>query len=106
MPFVDLRDVEAREIISGYRAVFAHSDGMTVAFWTIEAGAALPEHSHPHEQISSVLEGQFEMTVAGETQILEAGMVAVIPSGVAHSARALTACRVVDAFHPAREEYR
>lgn len=106
MPFIDTRGLEPREIVPGYHAVFAHSEQMTVAFWSIEAGAALPEHSHPHEQISSVLEGQFEMTVDGETQVLEAGIVAVIPSGAPHSARAITPCRVVDAFHPTREEYR
>jgi quercetin dioxygenase-like cupin family protein len=106
MPFVDLRGGERREIVPGYRAHFVHSERMTMAQWSIEAGAELPEHSHPHEQITWVLEGRFEMIVGGERRVLEPGMAAVFPSGVPHSARAETACRVVDAFHPVREEYR
>lgn len=34
------------------------------------------------------------------------GMVAFIPGAVPHSARALTACEVLDVWHPVREDYR
>jgi quercetin dioxygenase-like cupin family protein len=106
MAFVHLDAIAAREIVKGYHGKFVHTDHLTMAFWEIEAGATLPEHAHIHEQITSVLAGQFEMTVAGETRLLEAGMVAVIPGGVRHSGRAITPCRLVDAFHPARDDYK
>ena len=106
MVFQDLKDINEREIVPGYRARFIHSNNMTLAYWDVDPGAALPEHSHPHEQIANVLEGQFELTVAGESQILEPGQVAVIPSEVLHSGRAITACRLLDAFHPCRDDYR
>ena len=105
MGFLKLKDLEEREIVPGYRAVFVHSENMTLAYWDVDPGASLPEHSHPHEQIANVLEGQFELTVDGEPRILEPGMVAVIPGGVPHSGKALTPCRLLDAFHPAREDY-
>ncbi|NOQ40057.1 MAG: cupin domain-containing protein, partial [Anaerolineales bacterium] len=47
----------------------------------------------------------FELTVDGEPLVLEPGMVAVIPGGVPHSGVALTPCRLLDAFHPVREDY-
>jgi quercetin dioxygenase-like cupin family protein len=53
-----------------------------------------------------VLEGEFELTVAGETKILKPGQVAVIPSNVPHSGKALTKCYIIDAFYPVREDYR
>ena len=106
MVFQDLKDIKEREIVPGYRARFLHSKHMTLAYWDVDPGAALPEHSHPHEQISNVLEGQFELTVAGESRILEPGQVAVIPSDVPHSGRAITVCRLLDAFHPCRDDYR
>jgi hypothetical protein len=31
----------------------------------VKAGAPFPEHSHPHEQISNSLEGEFEFTING-----------------------------------------
>jgi len=106
MGFQDLKDIDEREIVPGYRARFLHSANMTLAYWDVDPGAALPEHSHPHEQIANVLEGQFELTVAGESQILEPGQVAVIPSDVPHSGRAITACKLLDAFHPCRDDYK
>lgn len=106
MPFQDLIDLPEKEIVPGYRARFIHGDNLTLAYWEVDPGAALPEHSHPHEQIANVLEGKFELTVAGETRALEPGQVAVIPGNVPHSGRALTACRLLDAFYPARDDYR
>ena len=106
MSFQDLKDIPEREIVTGYKAKFVHTDGMTLAYWEVEAGAALPEHSHPHEQIANVLEGEFELTVAGESRVLTPGQVAVIPSDVPHGGRAITDCRLLDAFQPARDDYR
>ena len=106
MFFKNLDEITAREIVPGYLAKFVHAEGMTLAYWEVEAGAALPEHSHPHEQIANVLEGEFELTIAGESRILVPGQVAVIPGDVPHSGRAITACRLLDAFQPARDDYR
>ncbi len=106
MPFIDLDPIETKEIVPGYRAAFVHSDTMTLAYWTIEAGAELPEHSHPHEQVSNVLEGTFELTIAGETKRLGPGTIAVIPSNADHAGTAITDCRILDVFHPVREEYK
>jgi quercetin dioxygenase-like cupin family protein len=106
MYFNNLDEITEREIVPGYRAKFIHAEGMTLAYWKVEAGAALPEHSHPHEQIANVLEGEFELTVAGESRVLIPGQVAVIPGNMPHSGRAITACRLLDAFQPAREDYR
>ncbi len=106
MTFTDLSDLTAREMVPGFHGKFVHTDGVTVAFWDIDAGATLPSHAHPHEQVTSVIDGQLEMTVGGVTRVLMAGMVVAIPGHVTHSARALTACRLVDVFHPVREDYR
>ena len=106
MPFINLDPIEAKEIVPGYRAVFVHSDNMTLAYWTIEAGADLPEHSHPHEQVANVLEGTFELTIAGETRHLNPGAVAVTPSNAVHAGTAITDCRILDVFHSIREEYK
>ena len=106
MVFQDLNDIQEREIVPGYRARFVHAEKMTLAYWEVEAGAALPEHSHPHEQIANVLEGEFELTVNGESRVLIPGQVAVIPGDVPHRGRAVTDCRLLDAFQPARDDYR
>ena len=106
MTFVNLDELGTIEPIPGYVAKFLHSEQMTVANWQISAESPFPEHSHPHEQIMMVSEGEFELTVAGESEVLRPGVVAVIPSDTKHSGRAVTDCKVIDIFSPVREDYR
>ncbi len=106
MPFTHLDNIESKEIMPGFHGKFVHTDEVTMASWQVEAGSGLPEHSHPPEQVTMLLEGKFEMTVGGETRTLVPGGVAVIPANVSHSGKALTDCRLIDIFHPARDDYR
>ena len=106
MPFVELSEIREREPVPGFRARFIHSDSMTVAYWEIESGASMPEHSHSHEQIVNLIEGELELTVGDEVRTLVPGLVAIVPPDVPHSGRAAMACRVIDVFHPVREDYR
>jgi quercetin dioxygenase-like cupin family protein len=106
MSFQVLKELPAREYLPGFHGRMLHTEGMTLAFWNIEAGAELPEHHHVEEQVANVLQGRFELTVGGETRQLGAGEVAIIPSNVPHSGRALTDCELLDVFQPVREAYR
>lgn len=106
MPFLARTDIPEIEPVPGFHGHMVHTDTMTLAEWAIDAGAAIPEHAHPEEQVARILEGRFELTIAGETRVLEPGDVAVMPSNVPHAGRALTRCRVIDVWHPAREDYR
>ena len=106
MSFLSLADIPEKSPVSGFHARFVHSATMSVAHWRIEAGSELPEHTHVHEMIVNMLEGEFELTVGDETRVLRAGDVAVIASNVPHSGRALTDCRILDVFHPVRDDYR
>jgi quercetin dioxygenase-like cupin family protein len=101
----NLGDVKGKEIIPGYHGKFVHTENMTLAYWNIAAGAPLPEHAHPHEQVVNVIEGIMELTVEGEIYELKEGSVMVIPGGVPHAGKAVTTCRVIDVFYPVREDY-
>jgi len=106
MKIKDLSALEAKEVFPGYTGKFIHSDQLTIAHWRIQAGHPLPEHSHPHEQIVHVVEGEFELTVQGNPHRLRAGMVFVIPSNVPHSGTGITDCKIIDTFCPVREDYK
>ena len=105
MAFIDTTSLDSREVVPGYHGVFIHTDNMTIVHWKIEAGAELPEHSHPHEQIVNVIEGEFELAIDEDKERVGPGGVAVITSNVKHAGRALTACRIIDVFYPMREDY-
>jgi quercetin dioxygenase-like cupin family protein len=106
MTFFKLSELEKKSPIAGGEARFVHSPHMTVAYWNLEAGAVIPQHSHPHEQIVNLLEGEFEFAVDGVQRRMEAGHVAVVPAHAPHIGRALTACRVIDIFYPVREDFK
>ncbi len=106
MDFSQLSELKEHELIPGFHGRLVHSATMTFVYWRIEAGAVLPEHSHPHEQVAHTFEGEFEISVEGDTRLLTAGTVAVIPGNAKHWGKAITECRIMDAFQPVREDYR
>ena len=106
MAVVELRDLAVREIFPGLRARIVHTGGTSQSWVEIDEGATFPEHAHPHEQTVNVLDGTLELTVSGVAHRLTPGLVFVIPPHAPHSGRALTACRVLDVFSPARDDYR
>jgi quercetin dioxygenase-like cupin family protein len=101
-----LSEVESKELIPKTEARFVHSENMTLAYWKFERGALLPEHEHPHEQMTNVVDGVLELIIEDEPQRLEAGMVAVISPNVRHAGKAVTECHIIDVFHPVREDFR
>lgn len=106
MPFAELDKLEPREVLPGLEGRFIHGERSTLVYWEYESGTVLPPHTHEHEQITNVLEGELELTIKGETHTLEPGMVAVIPGGVKHRGFAFTHCKVLDVFIPVREDYK
>lgn len=103
---MNLSSISAKEIIPGLHGKMVHGDQITWAFWTVEKGAEVPLHQHPHEQMMHVVEGEFEFTLGGETKRYLPGDVVAIPSNIPHAGKALTACRLMDVFTPIREEYK
>lgn len=106
MPRYDLDSLPTRELFPGFTARLLHTPRITHSFVRATAGYAFPEHAHPHEQVVTVLEGELELTVGGETTRLTPGAAYAIPPDVPHSGRAITDCRVLDTFAPTREDYR
>ncbi|UII74912.1 cupin domain-containing protein [Flagellimonas sp. HMM57] len=103
---MNLSEIQSQEIMPGYHGKMVHGESMTWAFWDVEKGAEVPEHYHVHEQIMHVLEGSFEFTLGGNKAIYQPGDVVIVPSNVPHSGKALTTCKLMDIFSPAREEYK
>jgi quercetin dioxygenase-like cupin family protein len=82
MPFLDIS------------SPFAHYD--------VTRGAAIHEHFHPPEEVYEVIEGELEVTIDGVAQTVRAGLVAIVPSNVAHSVKASTDGRAIIVDHPSR----
>lgn len=102
MPFIDTRELKVSEPLPGWKGRFFHSDTMSFAHYTVDAGASIHEHSHPNEEVWHVIDGELEMTIDGLTQVAGPGCVAVVPPDAPHSARAITAGRAIVANYPVR----
>ena len=106
MEVVRLDELAQAEPVAGFKVRFVHTENMTIAHWDIRAGSVLPAHSHQHEQVTQVIEGEFELTVENDTFRLGPNTVAVIEPHRHHTGRAVSACRIIDVFYPVREDYR
>lgn len=106
MPFIDYNSIPHLKLMNGIHGALFHSDQLTFGHLVLEEGAVLPAHHHIHEQWTHVIEGSLEFTLDGETQVMTPGISVYIPSDVVHSARAITACKVLDAFLPVREDFK
>ena len=106
MSLIHLEDLKEMRIAEGIDARVITGETMTVLHVRLKAGAVLPEHAHVHEQIVNLLEGEMLLVVDGQEFHMRGGDVMLLSPNVVHSGRTLTDCRIVDAFHPVREEFR
>jgi quercetin dioxygenase-like cupin family protein len=95
------------ELVPGVRMQPLFGDGAMLNMLQLEPGAVVDEHSHPHEQLGLVVNGVLVLRIDGVEHRLPAGHGYQIPGGVSHAAWSEGGpCRVLDVFHPVREDYR
>ena len=73
------------------------SEAGLVAFFTFLKDMELPTHAHG-AQWGTVVEGEIEFTIRGETKTYKPGDSYSIPAGVAHGALIKAGTRVIDVF--------
>ncbi len=103
-------DTPGEEFREGFtRRIIRTGELMTVVL-DIAGGpwkAADPFHSHPHEQITYIAAGEVLFLSEGQPpEKLGAGDLFAVPPGVPHSIQLLSeSARLVDTFHPIREDF-
>ena len=101
-----IKTIKPKELAPGITGYYAHGEKHTMGLVELTKGSIVPMHSHIHEQITFILEGQLDMNIGRNAYSLTNGMYHVIPSNVPHSAIAITDCKLIDTFSPVREEYK
>jgi quercetin dioxygenase-like cupin family protein len=100
-------DLPPRTLAPGVTARIVSGEKLMFSLVTLEPGAVVPTHSHPHEQMGMMVSGTMAFTIAGETRSLTGNEMYVVPGGVPHAAKAGPKGAVaLDAFSPPRDEYR
>jgi quercetin dioxygenase-like cupin family protein len=94
------------EMVPGaLRRTLGHGGRMLLAEFNLAAGADVPTHSHPHDQVGYVVSGSMSLTIGDETRTCEAGDSYYIPGDVPHRAVTIEDALVIDVFSPPREDY-
>lgn len=107
MSFLDPDDFSKIALSPGVTIRAAGGRKVMLSFVEFEPHSEVGEHAHPHEQMGTVLEGEFELCIGRERRIVRKGDCYCIPSNVCHSAKARGApARALDVFAPPRDEYR
>jgi quercetin dioxygenase-like cupin family protein len=105
MPFIDTNSLKVTERLPGWYGRYFHSSSMTFAHYEFKRGSSIHEHFHSQEEVYEVIEGELEVTIDGAAQIVRAGVVAIVPSNIRHSVKALTDGRAIIIDYPARHDF-
>jgi quercetin dioxygenase-like cupin family protein len=102
-------ETPAEKIAENVERRIGHLDNLMIVVLDFDDGPTSepdPPHSHPHEQVSYVVEGEIIFILDGEQSRLGPGDVFLVPSGKSHTIQRLTKhVRLVDCFTPLREEF-
>ncbi len=103
-------DMPSEKVAEGIERRLIHTDNLmmvNVVFTDGPTPEPDPFHSHPHEQIAFLAEGEVFLFVGDDEKVhLKAGDHFAIPSGVPHTIQRLTDfVRIIDCFTPLRHDF-
>jgi quercetin dioxygenase-like cupin family protein len=103
--FAQATDGKVTQLDGSTRRVILDLPELMLVEFTFIAGGIGALHSHPHLQTSYVAEGTFEVTIDGVTETIGAGGAYIVPTGLVHGVKALTAGKLIDSFTPRRDDF-
>lgn len=83
---IDWSERAFTEVRPGIFGATVHTPQLTATLYRYGPDTRWEEHSHPQDQITTVLEGVIDFVVDGRSVHLTAGQLAALPGGTPHSA--------------------
>jgi quercetin dioxygenase-like cupin family protein len=109
MPVLKYNETPAQKIAENVERRLGHLENLMIVVLDFDDGPTAepdPPHSHPHEQVSYVAEGEIIFVLDGEQFHLKPGDMFLVPAGKPHAIQRLTNhVRLVDCFTPNREDF-
>lgn len=102
-------DFKERELSPKVNTRLVWGEKLMLSYVTIQPNNPIPAlHSHPHEQMGMVLEGEVTLTIGQETRKLKKGDAFWVPPNTIHGLAAPSGKEaiVLDVFSPPREEFK
>ena len=106
VPFVFNNEIPFEDLGNGVkRKILAYGDGLMSVEVHFEEGAVGALHSHPHTQITYVIEGEFEFAIGDEKKIVRKGDAMYDCPEIVHGCKCLKKGVLLDIFTPIREDF-
>jgi quercetin dioxygenase-like cupin family protein len=104
--FVFSEKTPCEEIAPGVcRKIMGWESDVMVVHVEFGEGTSFPPHHHPHQQITYVREGEFEIEIEDEKRILKKGDAYVVPANAVHAVKCIRRGVLIDTFSPMREDF-
>jgi len=97
IPLEDLNPLLQRQFVVGQEIMLARV--------LLKKGCIVPEHSHPNEQLTYVLQGALKFWIDGREIVVHSGETLCIPAHMPHKAEALEDTVDLDVFSPPRADW-
>ncbi len=105
MSYFNVKEMAAKKPAEGVEIRVIPGANLTMAFFHLEPGAKIPEHSHPHEQMGTVLKGSIELVIDKEKRVVKEGDAYHISPDVVHGGKGLASpADILEVFSPPRED--
>ena len=66
-----------------------------VTLFAFDSGQGLSEHTAPFDAVVYILDGDAEITIGGEPQVIVAGEMLIMPANIAHALQAKTSFKML-----------
>jgi mannose-6-phosphate isomerase-like protein (cupin superfamily) len=108
MTFDNTSRLIIEKVSANFERKIAHLDNIMVVICDFTNGPMKdpePPHSHPHEQITYVAEGQLSFYKGEQKYSLVKGDIITVPSGIPHCIQTISShVRLIDSFTPIRQD--
>jgi quercetin dioxygenase-like cupin family protein len=95
-----------KQVLDGItQKTLVHGGKTLMVEFRLRQGAALPLHSHPHEQTGYLVTGRLRLTVGENSHDVLPGDSWCITGNVPHRAECLEEAVAIEVFSPVREDY-
>ncbi len=97
---------DRRQIVEGvFLQTLVHGDKTLMGRFDLAQGAAIPSHTHLHEQTGILLSGKLRLKCQGRAWEAHSGDSWCIPGGVEHAVDVLEDAVAIEVFSPVRDDF-
>ena len=91
IPLAEQVQTEPGKVVS---RTLAQQPGCGITLFAFDASESISTHAAPGDAMTTILEGTAEITIGGTPHILQAGQAIVMPAGIPHAVKAITAFKM------------